>query len=78
MGAVIQMNASSILKRHRQPLVKRLLRYKEVDVIASDTHNLEIRPPLIKAAYREVSHKYGKEYADKLFIINPGKILGNL
>lgn len=78
MGAVIQMNASSILKRHRQPLVKRLLRYKEVDVIASDTHNLETRPPLIKAAYREVSHKYGKEYADKLFIINPGKILGNL
>lgn len=75
MGAVIQMNASSVLKRPRPPLVKRLLRYREVDIVASDTHNLETRPPLMGAAYREVSSKYGNEYADKLFIINPGHIL---
>ena len=75
MGAVIQINASSILKRHKKPLVKRLLRCKEVDVIASDTHNLGTRPPMIRAAYQEVSYKYGKEYADKLFVTNPSYIL---
>lgn len=75
MGAVIQINAASILKRYRKPLVKRLLRDKEVDMIASDTHDLETRPPLMGAAYREVTRKYGKEYADKIFVINPGHIL---
>lgn len=78
MGAVIQMNASAVLKRPRPPFVKKLLRYREVDVVASDTHNLETRPPLMRTAYREVSGKYGKEYADKLFIINPDHILGNV
>mgnify|MGYP005790414735 FL=1 len=75
MGAVIQVNASSILRKRKQPLVKRLLRYGDVDVIASDTHDLKIRPPLMRAAYQEVSHKYGKEYADKLFVVNPNNIL---
>lgn len=75
MGAVIQINASSILRKRKQLLVKRLLRYEEVDVIASDTHNLETRPPLIREAYQEISFKYGKKYADKLFVINPSHIL---
>lgn len=75
MGALIQINASSILKRYRQPMVKRLLRYEEVDLIASDTHNLKTRPPLMRTAYQEVSYKYGKRYADKLFVINPDNIL---
>lgn len=75
MGAVIQINASSILRKRKQPLAKRLLRYEEVDVIASDAHNLETRPPLIREAYQEISYKYGKKYADKLFVINPSRIL---
>lgn len=78
MGAVIQMNASSILRKHKPPLIKRLLSCKEVDVIASDTHNLVTRPPLMRAAYQELSHKYGKGYADKLFVVNPNKILGSV
>ena len=75
IGAVIQMNASSVVGKHPHPLVKRLLRYKVVDVIASDTHNLQTRPPLMRAAYQEISQKYGERYADRLFIVNPNKIL---
>lgn len=78
MGAVIQINASSILKKHKQPLVKRMLRYKEVDVIASDTHNLATRPPLLRTAYQKVSYKYGTEFADKLFVSNPNHILESI
>ena len=78
MGAVIQVNASSILRKRRYPLVKRLLREKAVDVVASDTHNLETRPPLMGAAYQEISRRYGKEYADSLFAANPSKILENV
>lgn len=29
----------------------------------------------IESAYQEVRHKYGAEYADKLFVVNPNKIL---
>lgn len=75
MGAVIQINASSILTKRKHPLVKRLLRYEEIDVIASDTHNLKTRPPLMREAYQEVSNICGKEYADKLFIVTPNNIL---
>lgn len=75
MGAIIQVNASSILKKHKQTVVKKLLRNRVVDVIASDTHNLVTRPPLMRAAYQEISYQYGREYADKLFVMNPNKIL---
>lgn len=78
MGAVLQINAVSILKKHKYPIIRKLLRYQMADVVASDTHNMETRPPLLKAAYQEILLKFGKEYADQLFRINPDKILRNI
>lgn len=75
IGAIIQVNASSVIKPYRYPIVKKILRQQCVDVIASDTHNLEDRPPKMAAAYHEIIQNYGKEYADALFILNPNKIL---
>ena len=75
IGAIIQVNASSVLRPHRYPLVRKILQQRIVDVIASDTHNLENRPPVLSKAYNEVSQKYGKDYADELFLYNPNAIL---
>lgn len=75
MGAIIQINASSVLRIHSYPIVKKLLQKHIVDVVASDTHNLDRRPPLMTAACREISQKYGEEYANALFVLNPIDIL---
>lgn len=75
IGAIIQINASSVLKIHRYPIIKKILQQHIVDVVASDTHNLETRPPVLTAAYHEIRQKYGAEYANALFIQNPATIL---
>lgn len=74
LGAIIQVNASSIIMQ-RYSIIKKLLRQRVIDVIASDTHNLNSRPPMLKDAYHEIKSQYGKEYADALFFKNPNTIL---
>ncbi|MEQ2521513.1 CpsB/CapC family capsule biosynthesis tyrosine phosphatase [Ruthenibacterium sp. CLA-JM-H11] len=74
-GAIIQVNASSVLQPRRYPNVRKLLQHRIVDVVASDTHSMEHRPPELTAAYEEVSRRYGKELADALFFYNPNAIL---
>lgn len=75
IGAIIQVNASSVLRPYRYPLVRKILQQRIVDVIASDAHNLEGRPPTLSKAYIEVSQRYGKDYADELFLFHPNAIL---
>lgn len=75
IGAIIQINAASVLRMHHFPIVKKLLQEHIVDVAASDTHNLESRPPMLTAAYHEVCQKYGEEYANAIFVLNPTAVL---
>lgn len=59
-GAMIQVNASSILNLDKNVLkktVRNLIKHKLIDVVATDTHNLEKRPPNLLEA-REVLKKY--------------------
>lgn len=74
-GAVIQINASSVLGAHRHSGVKKILQEHVVDIVASDTHNLDSRPPMLSAAYEEVVQKYGEEYANAIFVLNPTAVL---
>ena len=46
-----------------------------VDIVASDMHNLDGRPPYMKEAYEIVSKKYGQDKARELFILNPEKVI---
>ena len=77
-GAVLQVNASSVLKRGLSGVARttrRLLREGLVDVIASDAHDASYRPPVLSEAYRAVCDAYGEKYAKILFAENPALIL---
>lgn len=80
MGAVMQINASSLFKglmsqRRRQSL--KLLSEELVDLVASDAHDLQMRPPELKKAAELITSKFGYEYAEALFSTNPDKIISN-
>ena len=73
-GAVIQVNASTIIQKpfpKETKFVKRLLKKRLVDVVASDTHYA--RGNFFGEAYEKVRAKY-KDYADLIFDINPTHI----
>lgn len=77
-GALIQVNANAVLGedgKKIQRLVLKMLKDQLIDFIASDTHNLEKRPPNLKEAYKFLENKIDKEYLDKLFYLNAKMII---
>ncbi|SCH16013.1 tyrosine-protein phosphatase [Romboutsia sp. 1001713B170207_170306_H8] len=79
-GAIIQVNASSILGKHGKEIKRTsdiLLDNNMVHIIASDAHGSERRRPQLKEAYNFVENKYSKEVADNLFNNNQSLIIKN-
>ena len=77
-GALIQINASSILKPRNAKTrrhVKYLLKNNMVDFVASDAHRNPESYNQFKKAYEYVAKKYGHEYAEKLFVGNAKEML---
>lgn len=75
--AKLQINASSIMNKKSKKVRKlalELLKLHLVDYVASDAHNLN-RNVLMQQAYKFVSKKYGKDYADLIFITNQEKLI---
>ncbi len=77
-GAIFQITAMSItggfgpeIRGASLAMIKEGL----ADIIASDAHNADTRPPILSRAYREVKRFFGDEMAGKLFFENPAKIL---
>lgn len=80
-GAKIQMNAGSILGREgfRQALwSKRLLKKSLVHVVASDSHDPELRPPELDACMKVLRKIVGSDDAMALLRDNPIKILSRI
>ncbi len=85
MGCYTQINSSSVLKPKifgdKYRLLKKraqyFLSYNLVHCVASDMHNLSSRPPYMKQAFDAISHQYGKERAEELFLVNPQLIISN-
>ena len=78
MGALIQMNASSILAREgikQAAWCKKLLKEGLVHVVASDAHDSETRPPEMDRVANYLERKVGEEYARELLRTNPMTIL---
>ncbi|MEG0239917.1 MAG: CpsB/CapC family capsule biosynthesis tyrosine phosphatase [Anaerorhabdus sp.] len=78
-GCLMQVNADSILGyngKDAQKTVFKLIEHNLVHFVASDAHNSERRINL-KEAFEVIDQKFGEKIADKLFIINPKKILDN-
>lgn len=73
-GALIQITGSSLLGKmgkETQHFLLELLAKGWVDFVASDGHSPNTRKPLLGDAYAYITHKFGKETADKLFVSNP-------
>ena len=77
-GALIQLNADAVLGHEGRYLKKRawaLLKAGLADVIATDAHDTEQRPPRLRECYTKLAKKTGIETADRLLKLTPKKIL---
>lgn len=79
-GAVIQLDAGSITGDFGfscRSKAKKCLALGLADVVASDAHGVSRRTPVLSAAAEFVERKYSKEYAERLFLTVPKKLIGN-
>lgn len=77
-GVVITVNSSSVVKKsfpEENKFTKKLLKRRLVDIIASDYHYN--RENTFKSAYEKVKSKYGEDYAELVFKLNPEQIIKN-
>ena len=80
-GALIQVNSTSLLgtdKKVKPKLPLKMIKEGLVDLIASDTHNLDERKPNLKTCYHVLSKHFEKDVLDKIFIENPKQITSAL
>lgn len=78
MGAVIQVNAASILGQTGRTIkkyTKALLKNGYVDLVATDAHSAGSRAPRISECADYIVKKYGLEYAEELLLYNPERII---
>lgn len=78
IGALIQINAGSILGHYGSPvkkIVKQLLQKKYVHIVASDAHNTNSRTFILKDAYHECLEFLPEEYVKKIFFTIPEQII---
>mgnify|MGYP002624491030 CR=1 FL=1 len=77
-GALIQINADAVLGhdgRYARRLVWKLLTDGLVDVIASDAHSTDERPPRLAECYGRIAKKLGEEPARKMMHRSPMKLI---
>ncbi len=80
MGALIQLNADSILGAQGWGIrlyCRRLLKQGLAHFVASDAHDPESRPPLLDKCRRHIEKHHGTEYAEALFSENPRAVIEN-
>jgi protein-tyrosine phosphatase len=79
-GMLIQITAASItgnFGRSSEKAAHKLLADSWVHFVATDAHNMIMRPPLVREPWETVERKYGKEAAERLFVTNPLAVFEN-
>lgn len=74
IGCLLQMNAEAILNKKHRRLGEFYIKHGFIDVIASDCHNMKLRPPNLAAAHAIIVQRLGLAHLDKL-ISNSERIL---
>lgn len=77
-GGVVQVTAGSLLGHFGRPALIASLEFFRlglVDVIASDAHSPDRRPPMLNEARRMVTEQWGEETAVGIFESNPRAII---
>ena len=81
IGARVQINAHGLTKRanpRERKCAEWLLKNRLVHFIASDTHSLKGRPPILSEAVKCASRIVGEEEASDLVFHNPEQIINGL
>jgi len=81
LGCWFQVTAGSItgqFGRDSKALAEQYLQQGIINIIASDCHNTDYRPPILSNAYQAVVDLLGVEAAQTLFIDNPHKITASM
>lgn len=73
-AALAQLNASSVLDSDFKRISKRLIKEGYISFIATDTHSVDVRPPLLSDALDEISKKFGED-RKTMYIQNSQKLL---
>ncbi len=77
-GVLMQVTAQSFSSRFGREVrsfTGELMRRGLVHFVASDAHDPEDRTPRLDGAFNHVLRKYGREWADALFLTNPGCVI---
>ena len=76
-GAMCQITAMSITGSFGKSTRKACFTMMEkelVDLVASDAHNSNGRPPILSKAYEHIRKEFGSDVADRIFHANPKMI----
>jgi protein-tyrosine phosphatase len=80
MGCLLQVNANPLLNA-REFWLKRWIHQglmdKSITFVADDSHDINIRPPMMKQAYDYITKHLGQTVADAVMVRNPQKIIAN-
>lgn len=69
-----QVNAASVAGGYFEKTAHKLIRTGMVQFLGTDTHSVDLRPPMLDTALSVIAEKHGKETAEK-FIENSNKLL---
>lgn len=69
----VQINAASVLIKPYRKVIRTILESGIFCILATDTHSVEERPPLMKEAYCFIRDNFGPKYREKL--AKNGKLL---
>lgn len=78
LGATLQVTGASLTGGYGRRMLERaqtLLDRGLVHFLASDAHDLAVRPPGLAAAAREVARRWGEAVAELLTVVNPQAVL---
>lgn len=65
-GCFIQINASSVFRKDYYPMIRKLMKEGLVDVLGSDCHNMDSRPPMLSKAREKLISDFGIEPVKKM------------
>ena len=65
-GVLIQSNADFVIDRSTRSRALRMLNDGEIDILASDSHNLRSRPQNLRDAYDVIDEELGEDFSEAL------------
>lgn len=65
LGCIMQLNTSSLLDKKLRRRTLSLIKSGMIDVLGSDCHNMDKRPPKYSEAVEYIRKKLGSQYMDK-------------